>query len=247
MYSMRKILTLFIVLSQLQMHHAQTIKYDSIAALILDRMSSVIGDLQSCSFEANIAMDVKDPDQGFIKQHISYQVHMAGPDRMLVDSYGPKGHREYWYNGIQLAYYSHDENNYGMVDAPPTIIAAIDEVNAKYEIEFPAADFFYPAFTDDLIESADYVSYVGKAMIEGKECFHILARGQEKNIQIWINNDAFNLPCKYVIQYPKAEGAPQYEATFSNWNVNPVLPLAMFDFMPPPSAHQVRIVSNTEK
>jgi hypothetical protein len=244
---MRKIILLAFLIGLYQVSFAQAIKYDSVAALILDRMSSVIGDMHSCSFEVNIASDVKDPDQGFIKEHISDQVFMAGPDRMLIDSYGPKGHREYCYNGVKLAYYSHDENNYGVIDAPATIIAAIDQVNTMYEIEFPAADFFYPAFTDDLIESSDYVSYVGKATIDGKECFHILAKGKEKNIQLWIYNDAFNLPCKYVIQYLQVDGRPQYEATFSNWKVNPDLPLAMFDFMPPPGARKVRILPNTEE
>jgi hypothetical protein len=243
---MRKIILLSGMLGLYYLNFAQTFKYDSVAALILDRMSNVIGDMQSCSFQVDIAKDVNDPDRGFIKEHVSDEVHLAGPDRMLIDSYGPKGHRVYCYNGVQMAYYDHGEHNYGVIDAPATIIETIDQINARYEIEFPAADFFYPAFTDDLIESSDYVSYIGKALLDGKECFHILAKGKDKNIQLWIRNDAFNLPAKYVIQYLKTEGMPQYEATFSNWQVNPELPLAMFDFMPPPGARKVRILPNTE-
>jgi hypothetical protein len=243
---MRKIILLSGLLALCQAGITQAFKYDSIAALILDRMSNVIGDLNACSFKVEIVKDVKDPDHGFVKEHISDEVHMAGPDRMLIDSYGPRGHRLYCYNGVQLAYYSHDENNYGVIDAPATIIETIDQVNARYEIEFPAADFFYPAFTDDLIESSDYVSYVGKALIGGKDCFHVVAKSKDKHIQIWIRNDAYFLPVKYAIQYMQSEGMPQYEATFSDWHVNPDLPLAMFDFLPPPGAHKVRILPNKE-
>ena len=235
------------LLIQVQLSFSQTASYDSIAALLLDRMASVIGDLQSCSFTASISQDTRDQENRLIQENRSEVVHMYGPDKMMVNSYGPKGHREYWYNGTQLAYYSHEENNYGIIEAPATIIAAIDQVNTKYAIEFPAADFFYPAFTDDLIESADKVTYLGKAQIGGKECFHILASGKEQNIQIWISNDAFNLPAKYLIQYHKVDGDSQYEATFSDWQINPELPMAMFEFMPPPGSNKIRIMSTIEK
>jgi hypothetical protein len=244
---MKKIFFMLSMLLLIQLAYSQTVKYDSVAAVILDRMSNIIGDMQSCMFTAEIAQDTWDGEHRLIQENMTEIVHMAGPDKMMVNSYGPRGHREYWYNGTQLAYYSHDENNYGIIEAPPTIIATIDQVNTQYAIEFPAADFFYPAFTDDLIESADYVAFLGKAQIDGKECFHILATGKAQNIQLWISNDAFNLPAKYLIQYHKADGDIQYEATFSEWQVNPDLPLAMFEFMPPPGANKIRIVSTTEK
>ncbi len=232
---------------QVQLSFSQTASYDSIAALLLDRMASVIGDMQSCSFAASISQDTKDQENRLIQENRTEIVHMYGPDKMMVNSYGPKGHREYWYNGTQLAYYSHEENNYGIIEAPATIIAAIDQVHTQYAIEFPAADFFYPAFTDDLIESADEIAYLGKAQIDERECFHILATGKEQNIQIWITNDAFNLPAKYLIQYHKADGDSQYEATFSDWQINPELPMAMFEFMPPPGSNKIRIMSTIEK
>ncbi len=244
---MRKIILLSGILGLYHFSFAQSFKYDSVAAVILDRMSSVIGDMQSCSFKVDIAADVQDPDRGYIKEHISDEVHMVGPDRMLIDSYGPRGHRAYYYNGVQVAYYSHEENNYGLIDAPATIIETIDQVHSRYEIDFPAADFFYPAFTDDLIEGSDYVSYMGKAVIDSKECFHILVSSKDKIIQIWISNDAFTLPAKYVIQYLEQARIPQFEVTFSNWKVNPDLPLAMFEFMPPPGARSVIMVPNTEE
>ena len=40
---------------------AQSDKYDTLAVLIIDRMTDVIGDLESCSFKLNTANDVADP------------------------------------------------------------------------------------------------------------------------------------------------------------------------------------------
>lgn len=227
--------------------NAQATKYDPTAVLILDRMSDVIGALHSCSYKTNASHDEFVPEYGIIKQFVNSEVHMVGPDKMVVNFWGPSGHRQCWYNGDQFAFYNYDENNYGMVDAPATIIATIDSIHQYYNVDFPAADFFYPAFTDDLIESSDKVVYLGTTNLNGKECFHIAAMSKVTNTQIWISNDAYMLPVKYVIDYYTIADSPQYETTFSDWQINPEIPDVVFDFLPPPGATKVRIMSITEQ
>ncbi len=226
--------------------NAQPAKYESSASIILDRMSDFIGDLQSCSFKLNVEIDNHNDDKIMVKDIGADEVFMVGPDKMLVNTNGLKGHRSYFYNGNQLAYYSHDENNYGIIDAPATIMETITEVNANYGLEFPAADFFYPSFTDDLIESSQQIKYLGKSNIGGKECFHLISIGSVVDAQFWISNDAYNLPMKFVLVYKTEKDSPQYEATFSDWQINPTLPDAMFNFVPPPGANEIRIVSKNE-
>lgn len=223
---------------------AQTKKQDSVAILIIDRMSDVIGDLRSCSFHLTTSHDITDT-VGVIKKFTSYDVYMGGPDKMLVNAHGWRGHRQFMYNGTNLAYYSFDENNYGILSVPSNVIEMIDSVHHMYDIDFPAADFFYPAFTDDLLEEADSVLFLGMDVIENKEYFHILATSKERTFQFWINNDAYNLPAKFVITEKTKAGNPQYAASFSDWIINPDLPDAMFDFQPPPGAARVRIMSKT--
>jgi len=227
--------------------NAQATKYDPTAVLILDRMSDVIGALHSCSYKTSASHDVFVPEYGMTKQFVNSEVHMVGPDKMVVNFWGPSGHRQCWYNGNQFAFYNYDENNYGMVDAPATIIATIDSIHQYYNVDFPAADFFYPAFTDDLIESSDKVVYLGTTNLNGKECFHIAAMSKVTNTQIWISNDAYMLPVKYVIDYYTIADSPQYETTFSDWQINPEIPDVVFDFLPPPGATKVRIMSITEQ
>jgi hypothetical protein len=106
-----------------------------------------------------------------------------------------------WYDGKEFAIYDFEERNYGIVLPPSTIIATIDSIHTHYGLDFPAADFFYPAFTDDLIESSDRIEYLGQAIIDGLECFQIIAQSKTMTTQIWIRNDAYNLPVKYVITY----------------------------------------------
>jgi hypothetical protein len=220
---------------------AQTPSVDTVAVMILNRMSNVIGELYSCSYKLSTSVDVKDFRYGTVKQSATDEVYLVGPDKMLVHSYGEKGHRGFWYNGEKLVYYSFDENNYATIAAPPTIIETIDTVNKDYGIEFPAADFFYPTFTDDILAQYDNVVYLGKKQIDSQECFHIMASNKETSIQFWIANDAFNLPKKFIITYKNKENM-EYEATFSDFVLNHEIPYSVFEFQPPPMAVSVDIL-----
>jgi hypothetical protein len=222
---------------------AQESVYDSTAILLLDRMGEVIGDLQSCSFSVSTSIDHHGDAIGIIKYFIVHQVYFSGPDKMLINSNGDKGHSGFWYNGNQLAYYSYSENNYAIIEAPSTTIATIDTVNKTYGIEFPAADFFYPSFTDDLIEHNDQIRFIGKSKIEDKDCFHIVAKNKDIITQIWISDDAFFLPVKLIITYNDKIPNTQYEATYSDWVINPDLPNAVFEFAPPAGANKLRLIA----
>lgn len=225
---------------------AQPSKFDSTAILILDRMTDVIGGLESCSFKVTAANDVAAPAKEVVKYFSDYEVFMGGPDKMLVNAHGHKGHRQFLYNGQRLAYYSFDERNYGIIPTPNTVIKMIDSLHAVYDMDFPAADFFYPSFTDDLLEHSDSIRFLGTERIGAKEYFHIIAFAKEEDVQFWISSDAYNLPARFSIAYKAKEGTPQYLALFSDWNINPHLPAAMFDFTPPPGATQLRILSKKD-
>ena len=222
---------------------AQEYRKDTVAIMIFDRMSHVIGEMSSCSFSLEVAYDITDVELGLVKYFNMHEVYLAGPDRMLVYSRGAKGHRGFWYNGSQLMYYSYDENNYALLDAPDNIMATIDTVSRTYGIEFPAADFFYPTFTDDMIQNFDDIIFAGRETVGGNDCYHIIARNPVMGVQVWVSDDEWFLPAKMVVVYYDASPNAQYEATFSNWNINPVLPDAIFEFTPPPDANELRLMA----
>ncbi len=238
------ILVLFALLPVL---HAQTVKQDTIAIMILDRMSSVVGDLTSVHFKIETRQDEAETDAGIISHFGESDVYFSGADKMLVLSHGDKGHRGYWYNGEQLAYYSFNENNYAVIPTPLSTIETFDSLHKCYDFDFPAADFFYPTFTEDLLAQFDQITYNGKKLIEGKECFYIVARNEQMQVQFWFANDAMNMPVKMFITQLSTNPALQYEATFSNWELNPDLPPSIFEFAPPPQARRISILSKCDQ
>lgn len=243
---MKKILLSFFMLISLMSAQSQEFRVDTIAVMILDRMASIIGELNSCSFTLHTSIDVTDPDYGVLTKFETDKVYLAGPDKMHVDLNGDKGHRGFWYNGQTIVAYSFEENNFAVIEAPGNIIAMIDTVHENYGIEFPAADFFYPTFTDDMLNLFDNLMFLGKKNVDGRECLHILGTNKDMNVQIWYSSDTYTLPMKFIISY-KGKENKQYEATFSNWQLNPVIPASAFEFLPPPGARQVSILPKTQQ
>lgn len=226
---------------------AQTRRIDTVAVAILDKMSAMIGELSSCSVNVHSNYDISTRDLGLIKHSDEQQLFIHGNNELLLKSEGDQGSRDYYFDGKTLTYYSMDRNQYGQIDAPLNVVEMIDTVNKLYGIEFPAADFFYPTFVDDILSDSKTLVYLGLTKVDNKECYHIAGTTSDKTFQFWIADDAFTLPLKMVIIYTNKDMHPQYEATLSDWQVNPNLPDAMFTFTVPHRARKIKLVPLTAK
>lgn len=225
---------------------AQSRRIDTMAVTILDRMSAVIGDLKSCSFTIKSEYDIESKELGLIKHADEEQMYLQGSDKLLLRSEGDKGNRNLIFNGKTLTYFSTDKNQFGQIPLALPVIQMIDSVNKKYGIEFPVADFFYPSFVDDILAESGDLIYLGLTTVDGKECFHIAGTGKGKTFQFWISTDAIPLPMKLVIVYTGKTQAPQYEAVLGNWQINPILPEAIFEFTPPSRAREIKILPESD-
>src|ERR1700743_3210355 len=203
-------------------------RIDTVAVAVLDRMSAVIGQLSSCSVTIKSNYDVTSKELGLIKHSDDQQLFLHGPDKLLLKSDGDRGSRDFYFDGNKLSYYSLDKNQYGQIDASMSLVEMIDTVNKLYGIEFPAADFLYPSFVDDILSDSKELVYLGLTKVDGKECYHIAGKTDDKTFQFWICDDAYTLPLKMVIIYTNQEMNPQYEAVLSDWQGNHKFPDAMF-------------------
>jgi hypothetical protein len=222
--------------------HSQVTKtIDSTAIFILDQMSDNIGNLQSVSFDLSNSNDEFDDNGDIVTQFSTSTISFSGPDKLLVRTDGTKGKVGFWYDGTYITYYNFDENNYVTLEVPDTTIEMIETMHEKFDFVFPAADFFYPSLTDDMIEQFDSITFLGKKVVHGEECYHILAINEKLNVQMWISNKSFLLPKHFIVTY-KDKSNIQYESTFSNWSINPIIPESAFSFLAPPKARLINIM-----
>ena len=207
--------------------------YETQAIDELDKMSETIGKLTSCSYSLSVtSMQVdKAVNSEFDKNTNSHEVYMQGPAKFYIHSSGTKGRNSYWYNGERFSFYAHDRQVFDTIRTQGNVIEVMDYLNQRYGIYFPAADFFYPTLTDDLIGFSNEVISLENQTIEQKEYLIVQATNTKKNIIIWIDKLS-NLPFKFIIS-PQTDKGLYYEAVFSNWKLNPMFSDIIFEFIPP--------------
>lgn len=92
---------------------AQEKLYDSVAIKLLDKMTSFIGNLSSCSFKAHTIQDETDEDYGLLTHNQYSTDSFQGDHKFQVMTEGHKGKAGYWYNGEKMVYYSFTHNFFG--------------------------------------------------------------------------------------------------------------------------------------
>ncbi len=226
---------------------SQVSKTDSIALYVLEQTNNKMRSLQSCSFTAHISYDVWLDELGYIKHSNENKVSLKFPDKLKVNLDGDDGHKVFLYDGNNFSYYSYGRNQYSIFPLPKKdVVQVMDTINRLYDIDFPGADFFYSSFVQDVVDTGAKLIFLGMTDIYGKSCFHIAGRDVNgTGFQFWIAAEDYFLPIKMVLVYNDENGQSQYEATYSDWNLNPNIPDSMFEFSIPPKATKVRLVQNT--
>jgi len=219
--------------------YSQEYSKDTTAIQILDKMSSLFGELKSVGFNTQVSKDVAFANSFFIKEFTNSHVKIAGPNKFAIKVIGEAKEDKYSYNGSQVAYYSFSNNIYTIADAPDNLIETIDWLYNDFGVEVTSADVLYPSFSKDIVEDMDFIQYLGEATVNGKRAFHIGCSNDSVTIQLWISNDIYFLPVKTLITYLDDPYAHQHEVDFSDWEFNIEYPSSIFDFSPPPGARQI--------
>ena len=209
--------------------------YDVRSVEVLDSLSTKIGNLESVSYTLDVQIEDHNTEGNLIEIDNVNDVYMRGPNKMHVLTKGTRGQKGYWYNDSTFSYYSYTNNTYDKVDAPESILLVIDALHTKFGIDFPAADFFYPSLTDDVLANFNKLLYWGETQVDDRNLHTISAYNKNTTVQIWVDSETL-LPAKMVIFGEGEKKGHRYEASFSNWKLNPALPDVLFEFKAPKGA-----------
>lgn len=208
--------------------------YDTNAIASIDKLTETIGKLDACSYSLVTNITHSDSSQ-LPAEHRENDVYLKGPNKLHVYTKEVGNRKGYYYNGSTLSLFRFDKNTYETLKAPKNTIETITAVHDKYGIDFPAADFFYPTLTDDMIREFDTIADLGKKKIDGVECLEINAKNAKMNVFVSIDA-ATNLPKRLEIYYLGKEKGKSYEITFIDFKTNPTLEDKIFEFTPPATA-----------
>jgi hypothetical protein len=131
------------------------------------------------------------------------------------------------------------ENVYATVAKPGSVDEAIAYFVQDLGLRLPLAELLNSNLAQHLPAQVRVADYVESSSIAGVPCDHLALRGDEADMQVWVAQGQQPLPRRLVITYRQADGRPQFWAQFSDWNLSPEVPDALFAFTPPPGAAQI--------
>lgn len=128
--------------------------------------------------------------------------------------------KEVWYDGQTLTIIDHLSNIYAELPAEGSVRSVIADINARYGLELPLAALINLA-PEDFQDAVQSTTYLGLHDAASEPCHHVLYRGANVDLQVWVTTGDEPLLRKMVVTFWQIEGAPQQSLLFSDWDLNP--------------------------
>jgi hypothetical protein len=217
---------------------------DPEAVSILRHMSEYLSSLKKFSFRTDNTVDLVTRSGQQLQTAAQVEVSIHRPNRFRVNRRGDIAEQEFYFDGTTLTLYGKVVDYYAQMRLSQTvdIDTALDIAREEIGVIAPTSDLFYQNAYEGLMADVEEGMVVGAANIGGVDVHHLAFRGSEVDWQIWIDKGNEPLPRKYVITSKWVTGAPQFSASFTDWNTSAQLEDAMFQFSPPAGAVEIGFI-----
>ncbi len=218
---------------------AQAPAVDPAATQILKRMTDYLGGLKQFSVHTqNNIEDVLDSGQR-VDFDVSASVILSRPNKLRAERKGDLISQIFYYNGKTLTLYNPSDKVYATEPAPGTIEEMLNFARESLGLVIPAADLVYRNAFPLLMQDVTVAVVVGKAVIGGVKCDHLLFSRPGVDFQVWVADSGRPLPRKYVITDTGTPARLSITTVMSDWNVAPAAADARFTFVPPKGAKPI--------
>lgn len=212
---------------------------EPVALEALRKMSDLLKGARSITFTARTSREHMATTGQMLEFFYTSQISMLRPDHLRVDVKGDLWNVSIWYDGKKLTMMDPRTNFYAQADAPPTIDETLELLVEKLQTPLTLAGLL---FSDPYARQVDGVKTgfeVGTVMVEGIKCRQLAFTEDRADWQIWFDDGPTPLPRRLSVNYKKLEGSPRVAISFSNWDLDAVIPANAFVVALPEGAQQV--------
>jgi len=206
---------------------------------ILRSMSTYLGGLSAFSATADVDNEIIDMAGQKLQLSSSASVLVERPAKLYASRHGAFANLEVIFNGKVVTINGKGLNVYAQFDSPGSIDDAIATLRFETGLDAPGADLLYADPYAGLTSNVTSGAYLGTAYVNGVECHHLAYRAPKVDWQIWVQTGGKPLPMKYVITSKWITGAPEYAVRFRDWNTEPKIDTAKFEFKAPEGAKKL--------
>ena len=212
---------------------SQIDQVDPAAIQILQKMTTYLGSLKQFSVHTqNTLEDVLESGHR-VDFDVSASVIIARPNRLRAERMGDLVDQVFYYDGKTLTLYNPADKVYATEPAPGTIEEVLDFAREELGLTIPAADLVYRNAFPLLMQDVTFAGVVGKAVIGGVKCDHLLFSRRGVDFQVWVADAGQPLPYKYVVTDTATPRRVSITTVMSGWNTALAVDDAHFRYEPP--------------
>jgi hypothetical protein len=212
---------------------AQTPAVDPAATQILKRMCDYVGSLKQFSVHTQGTLEDLDASGHRVDFDVSAVATISRPNKIRAERKGDLIDQVFSCDGKTLTLCNPTDKVYATVPAPATIDEALHYVRDSLGLIIPISDLAYSNSFPLLMKGVTYAQVVGKAVINGVKCDHLLFSCPGADFQVWVADSGKPLPYKYLVTDTSNPQMLSISTVLSDWKVNPRLSDSLFTFVPP--------------
>ena len=218
---------------------AQAPGVDPAATQILRQMTEYFGSLQQ--FSAHTQTTLEDMlDSGHrVDFDVGANVIVSRPNKIYAERTGDLIQQVFYYDGKTLTLYKPSDKVYAIEPAPGTIEEVLDFARESLGLIIPVSDLVYRNAFALLMQDVTFAMVVGKAVIGGVKCDHLVFSRPGVDFQVWVADGGQPLPCKYVVTDTGTPERLSITTVISDVNVAPTVAAGRFSFVPPRGAKPI--------
>ncbi|MFM0522119.1 DUF2092 domain-containing protein [Caballeronia jiangsuensis] len=210
------------------------------ARAILMKMAEFLGGTPSFRVGVRSGYDAVQPSGQKIEFGEYRTVTLSRPDRMRVESERSDGAKTLVVlTGKEIVLVDLGSKVYATAPQPGTLDESIVYFVKDLGMRLPLAALLFNRLPEELQARVRSVEYVEKTSIYGTASFHLAARTDTVDFQVWIADGDKPLLQRIVLTYKKAVGQPQFWADFVDWDLAPQLNDATFSAQIPDGLQKV--------
>ena len=186
------------------------------------RMANFLARLEQFSVVLRSGYDVVQESGQKIEFGEQRDMTLVRPNRFRVNARTSDGETStVVFDGKVVTVFNATDNLYATSELAGDIDAAIAHFVKDLQMRLPLALLFVTALPKELEQRILGAEIVETTTIADQPYFHLAARGDSVDLQVWLPTTGDPLPHRIILTYKHEEGQPQYWANFMEWNLAP--------------------------
>ena len=221
-------------------------RQDPRAVEVLSKMAAFTASMDRLVISGEVHADARLGAGLVISNSSEIEVNIDRPGSLYISIFDGLATKKIYIHDGQLTVFDSEHKYYARTDVPEDIEEAMQFALEEFEIETPLIDLILSDVSVHLLTGQETITYLtDKSRIRGVDCHHIVVRGPEVDLQLWVEEGARPVPRKVLMTSKWESGSPRH-SVFLDWSPRTDFDPAIFEFKAPDGSSEIKFIGDPE-